>query len=96
MIPMMASTMIYEANTRAEFGKRPRLKRSSPYVPIFNKTPARITEPAVGASVCASGNQVCNGNSGTLIQNAKAKAANRKYSLRGANGLAVSAWISVG
>src|SRR5258708_21891523 len=52
-------------------------KRMNPYVPIFNKTPARITEPAVGASVCASGSQVWNGNIGTLIANAKKNAQNR-------------------
>src|SRR5215469_1624331 len=45
--------------------------RRKPYVPIFNKTPARITEPAVGASVCASGSQVWNGNIGTLMAKAK-------------------------
>ena len=39
-------------------------------------TAARITEPAVGAFVCASGSQVCTGNSGTLIANAIAKARN--------------------
>ena len=37
-------------------------------------TAARITEPAVGASVWASGSQVCSGNSGTLTANATAKA----------------------
>src|SRR5256886_13957431 len=52
-------------------------KRMKPYVPIFNKTPARITEPAVGASVCASGSQVWNGNIGTLIAKAKKNAQNR-------------------
>ena len=36
-------------------------------MPIFSSTAARITEPAVGASVCASGSQVWNGNIGTLI-----------------------------
>ena len=36
-------------------------------------TAARMTEPAVGASVCASGSQVCTGNSGTLTANAIAK-----------------------
>jgi len=30
----------------------------TPYVPNFSKTPAKITEPAVGASTCASGNQI--------------------------------------
>ena len=36
-------------------------------------TPARITEPAVGALVWASGSQVCTGNSGTFTANATAK-----------------------
>src|SRR3970040_1190518 len=45
--------------------------RRKPYVPIVSRTPASITEPAVGASVCASGNQVWNGNIGTLMANAK-------------------------
>ena len=33
-------------------------KRRNPYVPIFSRTLARITEPAVGASTCASGSHV--------------------------------------
>ena len=43
-------------------------------MPSFSMTPARITEPAVGASVWASGSQVCSGNSGTLTAKAMAKA----------------------
>ena len=43
-------------------------------MPIFRSTAARITEPAVGASVCASGSQVWNGNIGTLIANPRKKA----------------------
>ena len=39
----------------------------NPYVPIFRRTAARMTDPAVGASVCASGSQVWNGNIGTLM-----------------------------
>ena len=35
-----------------------------------------MTDPAVGACTCASGSQVWNGNSGTLIANATAKARN--------------------
>ena len=38
-------------------------------------TAARMTEPAVGASVCASGSHVCTGNIGTLMTKASAKAA---------------------
>ena len=48
-------------------GSSGREKRRKPYVPIFSSTLARITEPAVGASTCASGSQVWNGNIGTLI-----------------------------
>ena len=49
-------------------------KRTKPYVPIFSRTAARMTEPAVGASVCASGSHVWNGNIGTLIAKPKKKA----------------------
>ena len=35
-----------------------------------------MTEPAVGASTCASGSQVCTGNIGTLMANATKKARN--------------------
>jgi hypothetical protein len=31
--------------------------RSSPYLPSFNKTPAKTIEPATGASTCALGSQ---------------------------------------
>src|SRR6266481_231585 len=57
-------------------------KRMKPYVPIFKRTPARITEPAVGASVCASGSQVWNGNIGTLMAKAKKNPQN-SHTLRG-------------
>ena len=39
-------------------------------------TPARMTEPAVGAWVWASGSHVCNGNNGTFTAKAMAKAKN--------------------
>src|ERR1044071_1103723 len=50
----------------ADSGSNGREKRRKPYVPIFSRTLARITEPAVGASVCASGSHVWNGNMGTF------------------------------
>ena len=37
---------------------------------------ARITEPPVGASTCASGSQVCTGTIGTLTANAARNAKN--------------------
>ena len=45
-----------------------------PKVPIFSITPARMIEPAAGASVCASGSQVWSGQIGTLMAKASAKA----------------------
>src|ERR1700753_3182836 len=39
-------------------------KRRKPYPPNFRRIAARITEPAVGASTCASGSQVCTGHIG--------------------------------
>jgi len=43
-------------------------------VPILSRIAARITDPGVGASTCASGNQVWRGKIGTLIAKARAKA----------------------
>src|ERR1022692_1834137 len=57
-------------------GKNGSEKRTKPYVPIFSRTPARITEPAVGASTCASGSQVWNGNIGTLMAKPRKNAKN--------------------
>src|SRR6478672_2289783 len=66
-MPITERVTIIGTNARDASGRIGRLKRMNPYVPIFRRTAARITEPAVGASVCASGNQVWNGNIGTLI-----------------------------
>ena len=48
-------------------------------MPIFSSTAARITEPAVGASVCASGSQVWNGNIGTLMAKPRKNARNTHH-----------------
>src|SRR6266849_8088005 len=77
----MTILMIRERNMGAA-GSKGSEKRMKPYVPIFKRTPARITEPAVGASVCASGSQVWNGNIGTLMAKAKKNPQN-SHTLRG-------------
>src|SRR6266852_8229567 len=59
-------------------GKNGNEKRTKPYVPIFSRTPARMTEPAVGASTWASGSHVWNGNIGTLMANARKNARKRR------------------
>src|SRR5437667_8509438 len=48
--------------------------RTKPYVPIFSRIAARMTDPAVGASVWASGSQVWNGNIGTFTANPRKNA----------------------
>jgi len=58
----------------AASGKRGMAYRKKPKVPILRSTPARMTDPAVGASVWASGSQVCSGNMGTFTAKASAKA----------------------
>src|ERR687896_1849092 len=65
-MPMIESTTIIGTKYRDASGRIGRLKRINPYVPIFRSTAARMTEPAVGASVCASGSHVWNGNIGTF------------------------------
>lgn len=41
-----------------------------PYTPNFSSTPARIMEPAIGASTWALGSQRCIRNIGSLAKNA--------------------------
>src|SRR5437762_5128180 len=73
-MPMIDRTAIIGTNECDAWGRIGRLKRRNPYVPIFRRTAARMTEPAVGASVCASGSHVWNGNIGTLIANPRKNA----------------------
>src|SRR5579864_6871730 len=50
-------------------------KRMKPYPPILRRMPARMTEPAVGASTCASGSQVCTGHIGIFTAKEAKKAS---------------------
>ena len=54
------------ANCADAAGKNGNTKRSKPYAAVLIKIPAKSTEPAVGACACASGNQPCNGNTGSF------------------------------
>ena len=67
---------MYGASIKVAAGVIGRQNRSMPYVPIFKRTEARITEPAVGASTWAAGSQVWTGNMGTLMAKARKKARN--------------------
>ena len=61
------------------FGNKGRENRIKPYVPNFSNTPASITDPAVGASTCASGSHKCTGTIGTLLAKAKKKVNQRNF-----------------
>ena len=72
-----ASVISSGVKARAASGNSGKPSFMKPYVPILSSTPARITEPAVGASTCASGSHVCSGTIGTLIAKDSAKAPSR-------------------
>src|SRR5690606_23935295 len=58
-----------QLNDSAASGKSGYAMRIMPYPPIFSSNAARITETGVGASTCASGNQVWKGTMGNLMAN---------------------------
>jgi len=55
---------------------------------------ARMTDPPVGASTWASGNQVCTGHIGTFTAKAKRKAINKSFCVVRSSGRSYSAKIS--
>jgi len=73
-MPATASHATSGAVWNAARGKKGSANRRKPYAPSLSSTAARMTEPPVGASTCASGSQVCSGKSGTLMRKASAKA----------------------
>ena len=65
----MLRTKIIGAKYWDASGKNGKENLKNPYAPSLIRTPAKITEPAVGAWTWACGNQVWNGKTGTLIAN---------------------------
>ncbi len=84
-MPITASTSTRSRThgVNATIGKNGTANRRNPYVPIFSMMDASTTEPPVGASTCASGSHVWNGNIGTFTANASAKAVNSSNEVRG-------------
>lgn len=54
--------------------------RIKPYPPSFNKTAARIMEPATGASTCAFGSQRCVPYMGNFTKKASRNPAHHNLS----------------
>jgi hypothetical protein len=57
-IPKILITNIKGVKYAEASGNKPMEYRKKPNPPSFNRIPARITEPEVGASQCASGSQI--------------------------------------
>ena len=70
------NAMINQSSSRLASGAMGRENLKKPYPPILSMMAASTTEPPVGASTCASGNQVCTGHIGTLTANAAKNARN--------------------
>src|SRR5277367_3069902 len=96
MMPISDSVIINwrTHGVMATAGKNGSEKRIMPYVPIFSSTPARMTDPAVGASTCASGNQVCTGHIGTFTAKEANSARNSQVCIVGGNGVFSSTVMS--
>src|ERR1700761_1360215 len=83
---MMATMLMVKtsgANISDAAGNMGSEKRRKPYPPIFKRMPARITEPAVGASTCASGSQVWTGHIGILTAKLAKKASHSQVCMCG-------------
>src|SRR4030066_387010 len=79
MIPITASVAMSGVRSMAATGNRGIANRRNPYVPILSRTAARMTDPAVGASVWASGSHVWKGNIGTLMAKERKKASQTRF-----------------
>jgi hypothetical protein len=73
------------AKNADESKKRPNEYRRKPKPPSFNKIPAKITLPDVGASQCASGSQIWNGMRGIFTAKDRKKANQQNFSVVGSN-----------
>jgi hypothetical protein len=65
--------IIIGANFSHAWGSIGKENLTRPYAPSFSRIAASTTEPPVGASVWASGSQVCTGHIGTLTAKANRK-----------------------
>src|SRR5262245_8873049 len=79
MIAMMESVTIRGTAHLEPSGRIGRLTRRTPDVPIFSSRRQSLADAAVGASTCAAGSHVLNGNIGTLMAKPTKKARNTHF-----------------
>src|SRR3954463_9742686 len=89
MIATTDSVKMNGAKSSEATGNIGKEKRRKPYPPILRRIAARITEPAVGASTCASGSQVWTGHIGSFTPNEGKKAAHSQNCIATGKG-----WLS--
>src|ERR1700755_1956721 len=83
MMAMLDMVNTSVPNSPLALGNMGSEKRRKPYPPIFKRMPARMTEPAVGASTCASGSQVWTGHIGILTAKLAKKASHSQVCMCG-------------
>src|SRR3982750_1895841 len=92
---MMATTDMVKtsgANISGADGNIGREKRRKSQPPILSRMPARMTEPAVGASTCASGSQVWTGHIGILTAKLAKKASHSQVCMAAGKCAVASSW----
>ena len=96
MIATTDSTNTIGASCSVAIGNIGNENRRNPYPPILRRIAARITEPAVGASTCASGSHVCTGHIGIFTANDAKKASHSQNCMSaGRRVVCMSAGMSV-
>ena len=73
-------------------GNKPTENLIKPNPPSLSKIPAKMTEPDVGASLWASGNQMWNGTKGILTAKDKKKANQINLIINESNWITWSFW----
>ena len=79
IIAIILKVYIKGVNKSDAIGNSPNENLINPYPAIFKSIAANKTDPAVGASTCASGNQVCTGHIGVFTANELKKANHNKF-----------------
>lgn len=79
IVPHSATIRTKGIKYKQALGTKPSEKRINPYPPNFNKILANIIDPIVGASTCASGNQIWNGTIGILTANVKNNSTHKNF-----------------
>ena len=82
IIPPISAAEVMKVLINMVFLENVKMMRIIPYPPSFNNKPARIIDPATGASTWALGNQRCIPYMGVLIKKARSIKIHHKFLVR--------------